>query len=153
MCLPTKTGSTNILKAISKLESGKNELATGDEWFRNGFRKKNLFFCLLSKRDGFDLNCFHLFGTLPLTFQDPRLNQCSFYLILVVLEMHSVGTTLLRSQQYQYFKIIPRKFLSVSLFQIGLFSRECITVSSHEIDMISQIILFVLLEMHSVGNP
>ena len=36
MCLPTKTGSTNILKAISKLESGKNELGTGDEWFRNG---------------------------------------------------------------------------------------------------------------------
>ena len=40
MCLPTKTGSTNILKAISKLTKGKN-LKDGEEWFRSGFMNRS----------------------------------------------------------------------------------------------------------------
>ena len=74
MCLPTKTGSTNILKAISKLTTGKNELGDGEEWFRigliNGSHVKRFSLYLFWKKDGpnykiSELNCFNLFGTKP----------------------------------------------------------------------------------------
>ena len=46
LCLPTKIGSTNILKAISKLETGENQLADAKDDAQAVFH-----FCLLPKRD------------------------------------------------------------------------------------------------------
>ena len=85
MCLPTKTGSTNILKAISKVTTGKNELEDGEEWFRsgliNGSHVEWISLYLFWKKDGLnykisELNCFNLFGTKP-KFHDSQSKLCS----------------------------------------------------------------------------